>query len=170
VGECQRAHVSERLPLIRYVRGDLFRSSASALVNAVNCAGVMGKGIALQFKKRYPRMYEDYRSRCEAEEVQLGRISLFREGGKLIVNFPTKKHWRSKSKLEDIRTGLSSLRSLIARESIPSIALPPLGCGHGGLPWADVKAAIEDELGEVADCEIEVYEPARRPESKTDRS
>lgn len=152
--------------MIRFLEGNLFESRAEALVNTVNCVGVMGKGIAYQFKRAYPEMHKDYVRRCKAGSVQMGHVSSFRERGKLVINFPTKSHWRSSSKLDDIDAGLKALRTFIESAGIKSIAIPPLGCGNGGLAWDDVRALIERELGELKDIDIEVYAPAMHFESK----
>jgi O-acetyl-ADP-ribose deacetylase (regulator of RNase III) len=152
--------------MIRFLQGNLFESRAEALVNTVNCVGVMGKGIAYQFKRAYPEMHSDYVRRCKAGEVRLGEVSSFRERGKLVVNFPTKSHWRSSSNLKDIRTGLRALRTFLVANEIKSIAIPPLGCGNGGLAWSDVKELIELELGELDGVDVEVYTPAVQFESK----
>lgn len=145
--------------MLRFVQGNLFESHADALVNTVNCVGVMGKGIAYQFKRAYPEMFRDYQRRCRGGEIRTGEVTTFRERGKLIVNFPTKDHWRSPSKLDDVEAGLAALRELILREGVSSIAIPPLGCGNGGLAWSDVRARIEDRLQDLHNVEIEVYEP-----------
>jgi O-acetyl-ADP-ribose deacetylase (regulator of RNase III) len=147
------------LPMVRFVQGNLFESQAEALVNTVNCVGVMGKGIAYQFKRAYPEMFKDYQHRCRVGEVRTGEVTSFRERGKLIVNFPTKDHWKSQSLLNDVEAGLSALRALIVREKLKSIAIPPLGCGNGGLAWADVRARIERELRDLPGVDVEVYEP-----------
>lgn len=155
--------------MIRFVRGNIFESQAEALVNTVNCVGVMGKGIAHQFKRAFPAMFEDYAAKCRAGKVKLGEVTFFRESTRIIINFPTKGHWKSKSRIEDIATGLQSLRALIEREKIRSIALPPLGCGNGGLPWPAVKQVILSELSEIGSVDIEVYEPAGHFESRVAR-
>lgn len=152
--------------MIKFVRGNLFESKAEALVNTVNCVGVMGKGIAYQFKKAYPEMFRDYKARCKKKEIRLGEVTIFREQGRLIINFPTKGHWRSKSKLAEVEAGLRSLRAVVEEQGVTSVAVPPLGCGNGGLDWLDVRPLIERELGELEDVEIEVYEPAGSFQSK----
>lgn len=148
--------------MIKYVKGNLLKSKAEALVNTVNTVGVMGKGIALQFKHSYPNNYKIYRDACKIGDFVTGQILVVEEGNllekKLIINFPTKAHWRSKSKYEYITTGLASLRNIIVERKIKSIAIPPLGCGNGGLDWTKVKSLIESYLKEV-NCEIYVYEP-----------
>ncbi len=146
----------------RYLTGDILESDAYALVNTVNTVGVMGKGIALQFKRRFPTNYEVYRRACEREELHTGEMLAVEEVGTrgpvLIVNFPTKRHWRAKSKYDYIETGLASLRQLILERAIPSIAIPPLGCGHGGLDWARVRPMIAEALDGL-DVEAEIFEP-----------
>lgn len=151
--------------MIRFMHGNLFESKAEALVNTVNCVGVMGKGIAYQFRRAYPAMFHDYESRCKRGEVRLGEVTHFREKDRLIINFPTKGHWRSQSSLTDIHSGLVSLRTLLEKEQIHSIALPPLGCGNGGLHWPDVKQAIIEALGPLSAVDVEVYEPAGKFET-----
>lgn len=118
--------------------GDLFESGCSTLVNAVNCHGAMGAGIALEFKRRYPAMFADYRCRCRRGELRLGRPYLWRSGdgaGPSVLNFPTKDHWRDPSQLEAIVEGLAWLRSRYREWGVDSLAVPALGCGHGGLSW-----------------------------------
>lgn len=152
--------------MIHFIRGNLFESHAEALVNTVNCVGVMGKGIAYQFRRAFPEMYLDYERRCQNGEVQLGNVTSFREKGRLIINFPTKGHWRSASRLEDIRAGLASLKRLLEQESLRSIALPPLGCGNGGLQWTEVRPLIVEAFNDLEGIQIEVYEPAGHFESE----
>lgn len=148
--------------MIKYVTGNLFDSDASALVNTVNLVGVMGKGVALQFKQLYPENYRAYRHACKNGGIGIGQLFVTREteltGERLIINFPTKTDWRRPSEYEYIRSGLQDLRRLIEQKKITSIALPPLGAGNGGLNWIRVKAMIEDMLGDVS-CDITVYEP-----------
>ena len=120
--------------MFRALIGDLFESRAKALVNTVNCGGVMGKGIAQEFKKRLPAMFEDYRERCARKQVRLGEPYLYRDAsGLVIVNFPTKDHWRSPSRLADIERGLDHFKAQAASWGLTSVAFPPLGCGNGGL-------------------------------------
>jgi O-acetyl-ADP-ribose deacetylase (regulator of RNase III) len=146
--------------MIRTVSGDLLTDDADALVNAVNTAGVMGKGIALQFKQTWPAMFEDYAAACRRGELQPGSLHVWTTGPRLIVNFPTKHHWRSRSKLPDIESGLQALARLIEDRKLESIALPPLGCGHGGLAWADVEPLIHQLLAPVAEqVDVRVYAP-----------
>jgi O-acetyl-ADP-ribose deacetylase (regulator of RNase III)/uncharacterized protein YwgA len=151
--------------MINYVTGNLFDSEAQALVNTVNCVGVMGKGIAHQFKRAYPQMFKAYRQHCKNGEVRLGEVMLYKERDKIIINFPTKGHWRSSSRLADIEAGLESLKALIAEHEIQSLAIPPLGCGNGGLKWPDVRDAIAGALGDI-DARIDVYPPRGHFESR----
>lgn len=144
--------------------GDLFESQADTLVNTVNCVGVMGKGVALEFKKRFPTMFEDYRRRCEAKLVRLGEPYLFRDlSGASIVNFPTKNHWRSAARLKDIESGLDYLVDHLGEWDIPSIALPPLGCGNGGLDWSEVGPLIYRKLS-GREIDVELYAPYGTPQ------
>ncbi len=152
--------------MIRFVHGNLFESKAEALVNTVNCVGVMGKGIAYQFKRAYPSMFADYMAKCRRHEIRIGQVATFRDGGKLIINFPTKDHWRAPSRLEDIKVGLTSLRAVIITEQVASIAVPPLGCGNGGLHWPLVKKAIVEALQVLNDVDIAIYEPGEHFESE----
>lgn len=147
-------------------KGDLLGSKMQALVNTVNCVGVMGKGIALAFKTRYPLMFSDYKARCSRKEVKLGEPYIYEEGGRKIINFPTKQHWRNDSTLEDIRIGLQYLAEHIDAWGIKSLAIPPLGCGNGGLNWKDVKPLIEAHLPKH--LQLEIYEPTPeyRPKPK----
>lgn len=151
--------------MIRFVEGDIFKADVDALVNTVNTEGIMGKGLALQFKKKYPDNFNAYAKACAEGRVTLGSMFTFDTnaltGPKYIINFPTKKHWRNKSSLQDIMAGLSSLAKDITRLGIKSIAVPPLGCGLGGLRWAEVKTAIENGLGDIHDVEIIVYSPLK---------
>ena len=128
--------------MIRFVTGNLFESDAFALVNTVNCEGFMGKGIAYQFKMRYPEMNDEYVKKCKSSKLKPGVLHIFLTGSKLIINFPTKNKWREKSKMEYISAGLDELVKLMTDRNIKSIAIPPLGCGNGGLNWCDVKTLI----------------------------
>jgi len=144
--------------MLQFTQGNLFESHAQTLVNTVNCAGVMGKGVALVFRERYPAMYEDYRRRCENGEIQPGVLTLYKDSRPWILNFPTKRHWRARSRLEDVEAGLKELALRCEEWGITSLGMPALGCGHGGLEWADVRALIQEHLGGLG-IEIEVYEP-----------
>lgn len=152
--------------MFRALIGDLFASRAQTLVNTVNCVGVMGKGVAEQFKKRFPTMFEDYRSRVDCKAVRLGEPYLYRDSsGTQIVNFPTKDHWRSPSRLSDIERGLDCLAAHIAQWGVTSLALPPLGCGNGGLEWSEVGPLIWSKLHELP-IDIEVYAPYGTPKQQ----
>ena len=143
---------------INYVQGDLLKSNAEALVNAVNCVGVMGKGIALQFKKQYPKMFNSYRSICYNKKLTPGHLHYFKEKDKFIINFPTKDDWRNPSKIEYIENGLVSLVILIKNLNLKSIAIPMLGCGNGGLDWKEVNTLIINILTPAfRDSNLTVY-------------
>lgn len=145
--------------MIKILIGNLFDSQAKTIVNTVNCVGVMGKGIALEFKKRFPDMMKDYKNRCAAKLMRPGKPYLFEDLiGTSILNFPTKNHWRSPSKLEDIMDGIEHFKSHYKDWGIESIAFPPLGCGNGGLDWKVVGPFLYQELVEL-DIEIEIYAP-----------
>ncbi|WP_322780506.1 macro domain-containing protein [Frankia sp. Cas4] len=149
--------------MIEYRQGDIFTADTEAVVNTVNCVGVMGRGIALQFKEAYPANFRSYRSACDHGEVQPGRMFVFETGSltnpRLIVNFPTKRHWRGASRMEDIEAGLRALAAEIRDRNIRSIAVPPLGSGLGGLRWDDVYPQIEAALGNLDDVRVILFEP-----------
>ncbi|MEP0756677.1 macro domain-containing protein [Trichocoleus sp. DQ-A2] len=132
--------------MLEFKQGNLLEEDAEALVNAVNCIGVMGKGIALQFKQAFPENFQQYKKACDTKEVQPGRMFTVPTGKlfnpKYIINFPTKRHWRDKSKVEDVQTGLKALVAEVQQLDITSIAIPALGCGNGGLDWLEVKPLI----------------------------
>ena len=147
-------------------RGNLILAQADALVNTVNTVGVMGKGVALQFKQAFPDNFNAYKKACDRDELQLGRMFVTHTGmlqPRLIVNFPTKKHWKGNSRLADIREGLRDLVRVIREEHISSIAMPPLGCGLGGLRWEDVRPEIERALAEFSDIEVILFAPGSPP-------
>lgn len=150
--------------MIHYIKGNLFDSKAEALVNTVNTVGVMGKGIALQFRENFPENYRIYRNKCENDELHVGEILITEDtsqstGRKLIVNFPTKKHWKYPSEYVYIEKGLKALHEEIKLRNIKSIAIPPLGSHNGGLDWEKVKPMIENALADL-DCDIYLYEPS----------
>jgi O-acetyl-ADP-ribose deacetylase (regulator of RNase III) len=159
--------------MIEYVRGNILNAEADALVNTVNCVGVMGKGVALQFKQAYPENFRQYERACRANEVQPGRMltvpiaDLLRPKPKFIINFPTKRHWKGKSRLEDIETGLEALAEEVRSLAITSIAIPPLGCGNGGLDWAQVKPRIEATFKKLPDVHVLLYAPQQAPAVNT---
>lgn len=149
--------------MIQFTKGNILDSKAHALVNTVNTVGVMGKGIALQFKNQYPNNYKLYRKAFENKELEIGKVFVTKEesllgGEKWIVNFPTKKHWRYPSEYEYIEKGLVSLKKFLIKEKIQSIAIPPLGAGNGGLDWNKVKEMIVSSL-EGLETEVIIYEP-----------
>lgn len=152
--------------MMRFTEGNLLDADVEAVVNTVNTVGVMGKGIALMFKDRFPANYEAYAAACKAGAVQVGTmfVSPTNElsGPRWIINFPTKQHWRKPTKLEWIRDGLDDLKAVLQEKQIRSVALPPLGCGNGGLDWSEVRPLIESALGELEDVEVVVYEPTTR--------
>lgn len=149
--------------MIIYKKGDIFKEEVEAIVNAVNCVGVMGRGIALQFKKRFPDNFKDYEEACRRKEVVPGKMFVhennYSSGPKYIVNFPSKRHWRESSYIEDIELGLYNLSEVIDDFNIKSIALPPIGCGLGGLDWNKVRDHIEMKLSHLLDVDIIVFEP-----------
>jgi len=153
--------------MIEYKQDDILRADFEALVNTVNCVGVMGRGIALQFKKAFPQNFKAYATACKNEEVQPGRMFVFKTGQltypHYIINFPTKRHWRGASRIEDIDAGLQALVETIGQYEIRSIAIPPLGSGLGGLNWSEVKSRIEAALQPLTDVRIVIYEPYGAP-------
>ena len=153
--------------MIQLTHGNLLTADVEALVNTVNCVGYMGKGIALQFKKAFPANNDAYRAACVKGEVQIGRMFVHATGSalnpKVIINFPTKRHWRDKSRLEDIEAGLIALVAEVQRLGISSIAIPPLGCGLGGLDWDDVRPRIETAFAPLPQVRVLLYAPAGAP-------
>ena len=147
--------------MIKFETGDILSSSAQCLVNTVNCEGFMGKGIAYQFKERFPENNKNYVAACKAGKFSVGHILFFFENEKIIANFPTKDKWREKSQYSYIEDGLDSLVQGVETKNISSIAIPPLGCGNGGLDWNRVKAMITDKFQNRA-VDVIVYEPSKR--------
>jgi O-acetyl-ADP-ribose deacetylase (regulator of RNase III) len=151
--------------MIEYKKGDILREDVEALVNRVNCVGVMGRGLALQFKKAFPENFKAYAAGCELNEVQPGRMFIFRTGQltnpKYIINFPTKRHWRENSRIEDIDAGLIALANDIRLLNIHSIAISPLGSGLGGLQWSKVCPRIENSLRSLDDLNVVIFERRR---------
>lgn len=155
------------MPMITYTTGDILKSDAEAIVNTVNCVGIMGRGIALQFKNAFPANFRAYEAACKRDEVQPGKMFVFETGTlanpRYVINFPTKRHWRAKSRMEDIDSGLVALAEEVRQRSIRSIAIPPLGSGHGGLNWADVRPRIETALRDIPGLTVIVFEPSNAP-------
>ncbi len=152
--------------MIQFTQGNLLEGDVDAVVNTVNTVGVMGKGIALMFKERYPANFKAYKAACKAGEVQVGRLFVTAsdelDGPRWIINFPTKQDWRSPSRLEWVKDGLTALREFIAQNRIRSIAVPPLGCGNGGLAWPVVRELIESSLGDLPETRVIVFEPTEK--------
>ena len=148
---------------MKYLSGNLLEAQTQALVNTVNTVGVMGKGIALQFKEAFPNNFKSYASVCKNKELHTGKLLIVKEhtlqGEKIIINFPTKTEWYLKSKYEYIEEGLKELVKAIELYKIQSIAIPPLGCGNGGLKWEIVKPMIEKYLGNLQNVDIQIFEP-----------
>lgn len=157
--------------MIEIANGNLLEANAEALVNTVNCVGFMGKGIALQFKQAFPDNFKAYERACRAKKVQPGALFIFDRDSMInpwyIINFPTTRHWKGKSRLEDIQTGLEALVREIKRLDIHSIAIPPLGCGLGGLDWGIVHPLIESAFKEIPDVQVFLYAPVGTPDAKT---
>ncbi len=156
---------------IEITNGDLLQQTdVDAIVNTVNCVGVMGKGIALQFKKKWPANFKAYSEACKRNEVRVGKMHVYDAGAlatpKYVINFPTKDHWRGKSKISFISEGLQDLTKIIDEYRIQSIAIPPLGCGNGGLDWDTVKKLIESAFKDLPDVEIRLFAPHGAPNAK----
>jgi O-acetyl-ADP-ribose deacetylase (regulator of RNase III) len=153
--------------MIHTVRGNLLEANVEALVNTVNTVGIMGRGVALQFKLAFPENYELYRQACERGEVRIGRVFTYDlrrlQNPRFIINFPTKEHWRGKSRLAYIDAGLVDLVREIRERGIESLALPPLGAGLGGLKWSDVFPRIRQAMADLPNVEVLVYEPVGAP-------
>ena len=153
--------------MIEYKTGDILAEDADALVNTVNCVGLMGRGIALQFKKAWPENFRTYAAACHRNEVQPGRMFVYATGRltppRYIITFPTKRHWRGKSRIEDIEAGLQALIAVVRARGILSIAIPPLGAGLGGLNWGDVRPRIERAVANIPDVKVVVFEPGGAP-------
>ena len=156
--------------MIQFKTGDILSEDAEALVNTVNCVGVMGRGIALQFKKAFPDNFRAYAAACQRGETLSGRMFVFETGAltnpRYIINFPTKRHWRGNSRIEDIRAGLKGLAAVIRERDIRSIAVPPLGSGLGGLEWDDVRPRIEKALHGFDNLNVVVFEPGDPPKAE----
>lgn len=159
--------------MLKVTEGNILDTDAEAVVNTVNTVGVMGKGIALQFKQAFPENYKVYRSACQRGDVSLGHMFVFDTGRmgpqRYIINFPTKGHWKSRSRMQDIEDGLHDLVRVIGEFGIHSIAVPALGCGNGGLRWDDVYPLIERALSTLPDVAVEVFPPTGSPDARSMR-
>ena len=153
--------------MLELTKGNLLDAPVEALVNTVNTVGVMGRGIALQFRQAFPDNFEVYEAACRHGEVVPGRMLVVPthrfENPKFIINFPTKRHWKGRSRIEDIEAGLGDLVRVIRRERIQSIAVPPLGCGNGGLEWSTVRPKIENALAQLPEVQVFLYAPEGAP-------
>lgn len=160
--------------MIECVAGDILRAEVEALVNTVNCVGVMGRGVALRFKKAFPDNFSAYAAACAHGEVRPGQMFVFETRSltnpRFIINFPTKTHWRNPSQLADIQAGLAALASEIRARGIRSVAVPALGCGLGGLDWADVQPRIVAALGALAEVRVLLFPPIRSAMAGPDRT
>lgn len=155
--------------MIKVVKGNILEAEVEALVNTVNCVGIMGKGIALQFKHAYPDNFKEYKNACDRGEIKLGKMFVvpnnISDKLKYIINLPTKDHWKSKSKLNDLEKGLLDLKKEVERLNISSIAIPPLGCGSGGLRWVDVLPLIRGVMQSLRNVDVYIYEPSGAPKT-----
>lgn len=153
--------------MIELTSGDILKDDSDAIVNTVNCVGVMGRGIALQFKNAWPENFKAYEAACQRGEVQPGRMFIHDTqrltSPRYIINFPTKRHWRGRSRIQDIDAGLEALVRDVARLGIRSVAIPPLGSGLGGLDWSDVRPRIEAAMQALPDVRVRLYEPKGAP-------
>lgn len=160
--------------MMKFLQGNLFDAHTEALVNTVNTVGVMGKGIALMFKDAFPENFRAYEAAVKRKEVRIGHMFVTEnrafDGPKWLINFPTKQHWRQPSKLEWIVQGLKDLRRIVEENGIRSIALPPLGCGNGGLDWSQVRPEIERTFAELSDVDILVFEPTPKYQNVAKRT
>jgi O-acetyl-ADP-ribose deacetylase (regulator of RNase III) len=156
--------------MIELQQGDILRAKADALVNTVNCVGVMGRGIALQFSKAFPGVLKAYESACERRELKPGMVLVHDlnrlEQPHYVISLPTKRHWRGKSRIEDIESGLVTLVAEVRRLGIKSIAVPPLGCGLGGLDWEDVRPRIEQAFQALPEVRVLLFEPKGAPSAE----
>jgi O-acetyl-ADP-ribose deacetylase (regulator of RNase III) len=155
--------------MIELTQGDILKADAEALVNTVNCVGIMGRGIALQFRKAFPENFKVYEAACKAHQVQPGKIFIYDlnrlYNPRFIINFPTKLHWKSKSRIEDIKLGLADLIDVVLHQQIRSIAIPPLGCGLGGLNWEEVRPLIIEAFQSLPEVAVLLFEPAGAPQA-----
>jgi len=157
--------------MVELVRGDILQADTEALVNTVNCVGAMGRGIALQFRKAFPDNYAAYKAACGRKELRPGMMFVHElgrmVGPRAVINFPTKRHWRARSRLEDIEAGLRALVDEVRERGIRSIAIPPLGCGLGGLAWGDVRPMVEDAFHALPEVRVLLFEPKGAPAAES---
>lgn len=157
--------------MIKPAQGNIIESKVEALVNTVNCVGVMGRGVALQFRQAFPENYKAYKAACDKRIVNIGEMFITEmsllEHPRLIINFPTKRHWREKSKIEYIESGLIDLVEMIKQHKVRSIAVPPLGCGLGGLDWSEVRPKIVEALETIDDLSVQLFEPIQENITKS---
>jgi O-acetyl-ADP-ribose deacetylase (regulator of RNase III) len=155
--------------MIKLAQGDILKTDAEALVNTVNTVGIMGRGIALQFRKAFPENFKAYEAACQADQVQPGRMFVYDlnrlYNPRFIINFPTKRHWKSKSRIDDIQSGLVDLIHVVQQHNMGSIAIPPLGCGLGGLNWAEVRPLIVEAFQALPAVEVLLFEPTGAPQA-----
>jgi len=155
--------------MIKLTQGDILKADAEALVNTVNCVGIMGRGIALQFRKAFPENFKAYEAACKAHHVKPGKMFIYDlnclYSPRFIINFPTKRHWKGKSHIEDIKSGLIDLVDVVENMQIRSIAIPPLGCGLGGLNWEEVQPLIIEAFQSIPEVAILLFEPAGAPQA-----
>jgi O-acetyl-ADP-ribose deacetylase (regulator of RNase III) len=153
--------------MIKLTQGDILKADAEALVNTVNCVGIMGRGVALQFRKAFSENFKAYEVACKANQVQPGKMFVYDlnrlYNPRFIINFPTKRHWKSNSRIEDIQAGLTDLIAVVQQQQISSIAIPPLGCGLGGLNWGEVKPLIIEAFQTIPEVNVLLFEPAGAP-------
>ncbi len=153
--------------MIELTRGDILKAGTEALVNTVNCVGIMGRGIALQFRKAFPENSKAYSRACQRKEVRPGRMLVYETGlltgPRFVINFPTKRHWKGKSRVEDIDAGLRALVQEVKNRGIRSVAVPPLGCGLGGLDWRVIRPKIIHAFDELPSVRVLLFEPAGAP-------
>ncbi|WP_338793548.1 macro domain-containing protein [Bernardetia sp. MNP-M8] len=153
---------------MNYTKGNILESNTEVIINPVNIVGVMGKGLALAFKKQFPHNYKIYKEACKNKTINIGKLLLVSdfnnesnlERKQFIINFPTKKHWRSPSKMEYVEEGLKDLVRIIETQKFESMAIPALGCGLGGLEWEDVRFLLEKYLEKIEGIKITIYEPS----------
>jgi O-acetyl-ADP-ribose deacetylase (regulator of RNase III) len=161
--------IGEAKPMIELTQGDILKANAEALVNTVNCVGIMGRGIALQFRKAFPDNFKAYEAACKAQLVQPGKMFIHDlnrlYNPRFIINFPTKRHWKSKSRIEDIELGLVDLIDFAKQQQFRSIAVPPLGCGLGGLDWEKVRPLIIEAFQSLPEVKVLLFEPDGAPQA-----